>query len=240
MKIERPSSTRGPRAVGTAAYARQAEAAAAPDTPVTNGATATVLGIPESEFTPRVRDAIVTLMGEVDSLRRELQSTRERLDEAEKYADQDHLLPLLNRRAFVRELIRYISFADRYGTPSSLIYFDLNNFKSVNDAHGHAGGDAVLRQFAGVLVANVRETDSVGRVGGDEFAILLSHADQAQAHRKADQLAEQVRNAPTIWNGQPIPLSFAYGAFELKAGDNPEQAMARADEAMYAHKRGTR
>jgi diguanylate cyclase (GGDEF)-like protein len=226
--------------VGTAAYARQAEVAAAPDTPVTNGATATVLGIPESEFTPRVRDAIVTLMGEVDSLRRELQSTRERLDEAEKYADQDHLLPLLNRRAFVRELMRYISFADRYGTPSSLIYFDLNNFKSVNDAHGHAGGDAVLRQFAGVLVANVRETDSVGRVGGDEFAILLSHADQAQAHRKADQLAEQVRNAPTIWNGQPIPLSFAYGAFELKAGDNPEQAMARADEAMYAHKRGTR
>jgi diguanylate cyclase (GGDEF)-like protein len=240
MKIERPSSTRGTRAVGTAAYARQAKAEAEGAAPEAAAATASVLGIPESEFTPRVRDAIVTLMAEVESLRRELQSTRERLDEAEKYADQDHLLPLLNRRAFVRELMRYISFADRYHTPSSLIYFDLNNFKSVNDAHGHAAGDAVLRQFAAVLTANVRETDAIGRVGGDEFGILLSHADQAQAHKKADLLAEQVRNSPTIWNGQPIPLSFAYGAFELKAGDNPEQAMARADEAMYAHKRGTR
>ena len=241
MKIERPSSTRGVRAVGTAAYARQAQAeAAAEASAAAAGATASVLGIPEGEFTPRVRDAIVTLMAEVDGLRRELDATRRRLDEAEKNADQDHLLPLLNRRAFVRELMRCISFADRYSTPSSLIYFDLNDFKSVNDAHGHAGGDAVLRQFANVLVANVRETDAVGRVGGDEFAILLSHADQAQAHKKADLLAEQVRNSPTVWNGQPIPLSFAYGAFELKAGDSPEQAIARADEAMYVHKRASR
>jgi diguanylate cyclase (GGDEF)-like protein len=239
MKIERPSSARGARAVGASAYTRQAETATESPTGAV-GVSASVLGIPENEFTPRVRDAIVSLMAEVDSLRRELQTTRERLDEAEKNADQDHLLPLLNRRAFVRELMRYISFADRYHTPSSLIYFDLNNFKSVNDAHGHAGGDAVLRQFASVLVANVRETDAIGRIGGDEFAILLSHADQAQAHKKADLLAEQVRNAPAVWNGNPIPLSFAYGAFELKAGDNPEQAMARADEAMYAHKRGSR
>jgi diguanylate cyclase (GGDEF)-like protein len=98
----------------------------------------------------------------------------------------------------------------------------------------------VLLKFAHVLLANVRDTDIVGRVGGDEFAILLSHADQAQAHSKADQLAEQVRTSPAIWNGQPIALSFAYGAFELRPDDDPETAMARADEAMYAHKRGAR
>jgi diguanylate cyclase (GGDEF)-like protein len=165
---------------------------------------------------------------------------RDRLEEAEKNADQDHLVPLLNRRAFVRELTRYIAFAGRYGTPSSLIYFDLNGFKAINDAFGHAGGDAVLKNFASVLAANVRDSDCVGRLGGDEFGVLLSHADQAQAHRKADQLAERLRAAPTAWNGSQVQVSFAYGAFELKAGDDADLAMARADEAMYAHKRSAR
>jgi len=236
MKIERTGATRGARTVA-AAYARQAGASAAPSAAGSPGAAASVLGIPEAEFTPRVRDAIMTLMGEVDSLRRELQATRARLDEAERNADQDHLLPLLNRRAFVRELARYISFAGRYGTPASLIYFDLNGFKAVNDTHGHAGGDAALMNFAQVLTANVRESDCVGRLGGDEFGVLLSHADQAQAHRKADILAEKLRASPAQWQGQTIPVSFAYGAFELKAGDDADAAMARADEAMYAHKR---
>jgi len=243
MKIERTGSTgpvRRTRSVGADAYARQAEAVAQADAAAAVGATATVLGIPENEFTPRVRDAIVTLMGEVDNLRRELAATRARLDEVEKSADQDHLVPLLNRRAFVRELTRYIAFAGRYGTASSLIYFDLNDFKAVNDSYGHAAGDAVLHNFAKVLTENVRDSDCVGRLGGDEFGVLLSHADQAQAHKKADQLAEKLRAAPTLWNGTTIPASFAYGAFELKAGDDADLAMARADEAMYANKRGGR
>ncbi|MEJ0027360.1 MAG: GGDEF domain-containing protein [Rhizomicrobium sp.] len=240
MKIERTGSTRSARSVGAAAYARQA-AVAEPVSAATIGATASVLGIPESEFTPRVRDAIVTLMGEVDNLRRELAATMARLDEAEKNADQDHLVPpLLNRRAFVRELTRYIAFAGRYGTSASLIYFDLNGFKAINDSNGHAGGDAVLKNFASVLAGNVRDSDCVGRLGGDEFGVLLSHADQEQAHKKADILAERLRASPTKWNGQSIPISFAYGAFELKAGDDADMAMARADEAMYAHKRSAR
>jgi diguanylate cyclase (GGDEF)-like protein len=223
MKLERPGSS--------VHDAGQASASAR---------AANILGIPEKEFTPKVREALTVLMGEMEDLRSELRAMRERLDLAEKNADRDQLLPLLNRRGFMRQLTRYISFTDRYGTRSSLIYFDLNQFKLINDAHGHAGGDAVLLKFAQVLLANVRDTDIVGRVGGDEFAVLLSHADQAQAHSKADQLAEQVRTSPAIWNDEPIALSFAYGAFELRADDDPEAAMARADEAMYAHKRGTR
>lgn len=240
MKIERTGSTRGTRAVGAAANARPAEAVAASESRATVGGMASVLGIPESEFTPRIRDAIVTLMGEIDSLSRELSGLRDRLEKAEKNADQDHLVPLLNRRAFVRELTRYIAIAGRYGTPSSLIYFDLNGFKAINDAVGHAGGDAVLKNFAAMLAANVRDSDCVGRLGGDEFGVLLSHADQTQAHRKADLLAERLRALPTAWNGSQIPISFAYGAFELKAGDDADLAMARADEAMYAHKRSAR
>ncbi len=238
MKVDRVNTSRSVRAVGAAAYARQADVVSATESlaPVA----ATVLGIPESEFTPRVRDAIMTLMGEVDSLRHELAQTRSRLEEVERTADQDQLLPLLNRRAFVRELTRYIAFAGRYGTPASLIYFDLDGFKLVNDTHGHAGGDAVLAHFADVLLANVRDSDVVGRLGGDEFGVLLSHADQEQAHRKADQLAQYLHNAPTLWRGLSIPTGFSYGAFELKPGEDADTAMARADEAMYAHKRGMR
>jgi diguanylate cyclase (GGDEF)-like protein len=187
-----------------------------------------------------VRDAIMGLMSEVDSLRRELTQARARLDEAEKAADQDHLLPLLNRRAFVRELTRYIAFTGRYNTPAALIYFDLNRLKATNDTLGHAAGDAVLIQFANVLLAQVRESDCVGRLGGDEFAILLSHATQDQAMKKADALAEAVQATPAQWNGHFIPVSFAYGAFELQPGDNADIALARADEAMYAQKRANK
>jgi len=158
----------------------------------------------------------------------------------EKAADQDGMLPLLNRRAFVRELTRYINMAGRYNMPVSLIYFDLNHLKKTNDTYGHAAGDAVLEHFATVLSKNVRESDCVGRLGGDEFGVLLSHANQTQALRKADSLAASLQASPTIWEGNTIPITFAYGAFQLGPGDNPDIAMARADEAMYAHKKSQR
>ena len=237
MKVDRTSAPRAPRQVA-AAYAQRAEAegGVAPIDPVP----ASVLGIPEAEFTPRVRDAIMGLMSEVDNLRRELSQTRARLEDAEKTADRDVLLPLLNRRAFVRELMRYIAFTGRYNTPASLIYFDLNHMKAVNDAHGHAAGDAVLTHFAETLLAQVRDSDSVGRLGGDEFGVLLSHAGQDQALKKADTLAQALQATPVRWNGIEIPVSFAYGAFELKPGDSPDLAMARADQAMYVQKRSSR
>ena len=239
MKVERTTSSRATRAVGAAAYARRVEPASAGDAadPILP---ASVLGIPDAEFTPKVRDAIMGLMGEVDNLRRELNQTRARLDEMEKAADQDQLLPIRNRRAFVRELTRYIAFTGRYNTPASLIYFDLNLLKKVNDTHGHAAGDAVLKHFSDVLLTHVRDSDCVARLGGDEFAVLLSHADQDQALKKADVLAQALSAKPTIWKDEPIPVTFSYGAFELKAGDNADIAMARADEAMYAQKRAGR
>ena len=240
MKVDRNSPVRPARSVAQAAYARRIEAAGGVDSVDAVMPAASVLGIPDHEFTPRVRDAIMGLMGEVDTLRRELTATRTRLEEVEKTADQDGMLPLLNRRAFVRELARYIAFTGRYNTPASLIYFDLNYLKKTNDELGHAAGDAVLSHFADVLSAHTRDTDSVGRLGGDEFGVLLSHANQEQALHKADRLAEALKASPTLWNGHSIPVSFAYGAFELKSGDNPDLAMARADQAMYAQKKSQR
>ena len=240
MKIERNSPIRATRSVAQTAYARRIEATDSTTSVDAVAPSASVLGIPESEFTPRVRDAIMGLMSEVDNLRRELTQTRQRLEDVEKTADQDGMLPLLNRRAFVRELTRYISAAGRYNTPASLVYFDLNYLKKTNDTYGHAAGDAMLAHFATVLSSHVRDSDCVGRLGGDEFGVLLSHANQEQAQKKADALAAALEASPVQWNGQSIPVTFAYGAFELKSGDNPDLAMARADQAMYEQKRASR
>ncbi|HSM96833.1 MAG TPA: GGDEF domain-containing protein [Rhizomicrobium sp.] len=236
MKVERAGSAKIARKA--AGYTRRGQALAPPARPV--AASATVLGIPDDEFTPRVRDAVMSLMGEVEAMRQELNKTRARLNEMEKVADRDHLLPILNRRAFVRELTRSISFAVRYGTPASLLYFDLDGFKQVNDSHGHAAGDAVLEHFAEVLSGNVRDTDVVGRLGGDEFGVILSHANQAQAQAKAQSLADTLQDAPAGWQNRKIPIAFSYGAFELSSSDSADLAIARADEAMYAHKRSLR
>src|ERR1700761_8251699 len=208
MKVERNSPSRPARSVAQAAYARRIEAAGGVDNVDAVLPNASVLGIPESEFTPKVRDAIMGLMNEAENLRRELPQTKARQEDVEKPADQDGMLPLLNRRAFVRELTRYIAFTGRYNTPASLIYFDLNHLKKTNDTYGHAAGDAVLTQFSNILLAQVRESDCVGRLGGDEFAILLSHATQEQAMKKADVLAGAVQAAPAEWNGHTIPVSF--------------------------------
>jgi diguanylate cyclase (GGDEF)-like protein len=240
MKVERSSPARSTRSVAQAAYARRVEAAGGLDGVDAVTPSANILGIPEDEFTPRVRDAIMGLMSEVDNLRRELTQTRGHLEAMQKAADQDGMLPLLNRRAFVRELTRYIAYTERYDTPASLIYFDLNHLKKTNDTYGHAAGDAVLAHFSNVLVAHVRESDCVGRLGGDEFGVLLSHANQDQATKKAGVLATALQASPTQWNGDSIPVSFAYGAFELKSGDNPDFAMARADQAMYEQKKAQR
>jgi diguanylate cyclase (GGDEF)-like protein len=236
MKIERTARSSAARRVAAAGYARAAEAVV-PLAPAEAIVGASVLGIPEAEFTPRVRDAIMTLMGEVDSLRRELAQTRVKLEQVEHAADQDQLLPLLNRRAFVRELTRHINFAARYATPASLVYFDLDGFKSINDTYGHTAGDAVLSHFADTLLAHVRDSDIVGRLGGDEFGIILSHADQPQARGKAESLAATLKASPPLWRGKAVQVGFSYGAFELVGGDSADNAIARADEAMYAHKR---
>jgi diguanylate cyclase (GGDEF)-like protein len=231
MKVERAVALRS-RAV----YARNLgllEPAAAPE----DAAVATISGIPEAEFTTRVRAAVTRLMADIDRLKHEVGGLERRLEEAERTADQDQLLPLLNRRAFVRELNRTIASAARYGTPASLVYFDLDDFKRVNDTYGHAAGDALLSHIANTLTQHVRDSDIVARLGGDEFGIILSHNNQTQAETKAASLADTLAGAPMDWRGVPIDVAFSYGAFQLGSGDTAEQAIARADERMYARKR---
>ncbi len=196
----------------------------------------TIMNIPEPELTPKVRAAIMTLMAEVERLRRELQRTHKRLEHLEQLADQDALAPIANRRAFVREMSRIMAYSQRYGAPSSVLYFDLNGMKTINDTLGHAAGDAALLHVAQSLIENVRESDIVGRLGGDEFGVLLVQADLDSAADKAEALAKAITGRPLVWEGKEIPLEVAYGAYCFKPDEDVSTALANADKAMYEHK----
>ena len=199
-----------------------------------------IMGVPANELTPKVREAIMTLMAEVDRMRGEVEEQRARIAYLERLADQDSLTPVVNRRAFVRELSRFVSFGERYGTPSSVIYFDLNGLKTINDTYGHAAGDAALQRVAEILTEKIRESDFVGRLGGDEFGVLLAHADEAAATEKALQLAGAIEHTSIDWDGTAIPLKVAFGAYTFKGGENANEALAEADKKMYAQKNSSK
>lgn len=195
------------------------------------------LGIAEVEMTPAVKAAIQTLMTEIDDLRGEVGRLKGRLAETEELADRDALTPLLNRRAFVRELGRIRTFAQRYGSPASLVYIDLDDLKGVNDRLGHAAGDAALKAVAERLVSQLRESDIVGRMGGDEFAVILAQADQATAEAKAAALARAIEAEPLRFGEWSAPLHISWGVREITQDAEPEGLVADADAAMFARKR---
>ena len=176
------------------------------------------------------------LAAEVAYLREEVARLTARLADAESLADTDVLAPVLNRRAFLRELSRIISFVGRYESSASLLYFDLDGFKSVNDRFGHPAGDAALRTVAGRLLAHVRESDIVGRLGGDEFAVILVQATGAVAKVKAETLMEVLSDAPVAFDGAEFTVSATCGVCELTPELTAEQALSRADAAMYLRK----
>lgn len=195
-----------------------------------------IAGIPLDELTPRVRALIVQQIDENELLAAALADMRARVDELERLVDSDTLTPLPNRRRFLRELDRVVQHSKRYRTPAFVMFVDLDGLKAINDTHGHFTGDAALIHVADLLAANLRTTDVVARIGGDEFGLLLEHLDEAAAREKAARLAAAVAAAPLDSGGRPIVLSVSIGLTEVKADDSCEAVLARADAAMYIAK----
>lgn len=199
----------------------------------------TIMGIPESELTPKVKAAFEKLLTEVVNMRQELERAQKRIGYLEELADQDSLAPVLNRRAFVRELGRMMSFAERYGSPGSVLFFDVNGMKQVNDSHGHGAGDAALKHIASRLLENVRSSDIVGRLGGDEFGVVLAQATTEIAMEKAAHLANDVQAEPVVWEGIELEVSVSYGVHTFAGEEHIDEALNSADRAMYEQKRRT-
>lgn len=195
-----------------------------------------IAGVPLDELTPRVRALLIQQIDENDLLAAALADMRARVDELERLVDSDTLTPLPNRRRFLRELDRVLQHSKRYRTPAFVMFVDLDGLKAINDRHGHFTGDAALIHVAEILAKNLRTTDVVARIGGDEFGLLLEHLDEAAAREKAMRLAAAVASAPLEAGGPAIALSISVGLTEVKAEDNCDAVLARADAAMYAVK----
>lgn len=189
---------------------------------------------------PPVRASAVRLAAEVDALRAELALARSRMAELETRVDEDPLTGLLNRRGFVRSLERGLAYARRYGASAALLYLDLDRFKPVNDRYGHAAGDWVLGRVARLILSQVRASDTVARIGGDELAVLLWNVDAEQAREKARALETMIAGEIFERAGARITLGLSAGVTMIEGEDTVETAVARADSAMYARKRERR
>jgi diguanylate cyclase (GGDEF)-like protein len=185
----------------------------------------------------RRRSVAMRLAAEVERLAAELERSRAHIADLEAKIDIDPLTELLNRRGFERELKRSIAYLKRYGTSAALLFFDLDGFKTVNDRHGHAAGDAVLRAIAATLVRNLRASDVVARFGGDEFVALLWNLSGPAAVAKAAALEQAVSSAAVEWGPSTLAVGVSTGVALIGALDQPVELLARADEAMYAQKR---
>ncbi len=189
-------------------------------------------------------DTYVYLLQDTIMRLREAEATiaeqKDRIEHLETLSMTDELTGLLNRRGLVEAFRRELSSTRRSGLGGVLVIVDLDGFKAINDMHGHLCGDWYLRQAARTLKDNVRAHDIVARFGGDEFAILLTHTDQAQGVMRAEALSDIFNAGTCQWQMLNLPLRGSFGIQPFAAGDQEEEVIRRADAGMYRAKRQAR
>lgn len=166
-------------------------------------------------------------------------SAQEHMEQLRQLADHDPLTHVYNRRVFETELATRLSEAGRYAVCGAVLLLDLDHFKQINDALGHAAGDAALVAFAQVLRGASRPTDVIARVGGDEFAILAPYAQCEHAEGFARKLLQQLAAHPAQCNGKALSASIGIACYD-KLTTVAAELLARADRALYQAKQAGR
>ena len=161
----------------------------------------------------------------------------ERLDELSRI---DPLTRVHNRRSFMELLEHEMKGFRRHGSPLSVLMIDLDRFKQFNDRHGHRLGDEILKHVCNVCLAELREIDCFGRLGGEEFAVILPETNITDAINVAERIRQCVEGTPLEFNPEPLQVAISIGAAEQAEGDAPEALLHRADMAMYCSKRAGR
>jgi len=163
---------------------------------------------------------------------------KERIAHLEGLSLTDELTGLVNRRGFEMSLRREIAEASRNPhTTGLLMMIDVDDFKAVNDTHGHLAGDRYLRRVAHFLFENVRTQDLVARLGGDEFAILMTRIDETDGRQRAQSLIDLANSQTVAWNAHALPVKLSQGLHVFDGRDRPEDILMRADMRLYENKR---
>jgi diguanylate cyclase (GGDEF)-like protein len=182
--------------------------------------------------------------GYISRLRKSVEDSRNELEKAlariENLALHDELTGALNRRSLMDALKKQKSRADRLGTPFSILMLDIDYFKRVNDTHGHMGGDVVLKSFARAVPACLRQTDTFGRFGGEEFLVILEGTPLDQVPLVATRICECARDLNFDELASGFRISVSVGAAEYRKPETWEATLERSDRALYRAKRGGR
>jgi diguanylate cyclase (GGDEF)-like protein len=184
-----------------------------------------------------VAGSILIALGVADRLR----AQRAALSDAERRAQTDPLTGVLNRRSLIERLDAACTRAKARGLPIALLFIDLDHFKQINDTFGHQAGDACLRAIIAPIHAELRQSDVIGRYGGEEFVVILSSADAAVAAPIAQRIVERVAELRVAGFGAPINVTCSIGiAASDTLGIWGEPLLAQADAAVYVAKRSGR
>lgn len=179
-------------------------------------------------------DAVMAnLKARAGEVGRKIKCQEARIAQLERTSITDELTNVLNRRGFEREFRRVLRRSQRSGEEGVLIYLDLDDFKLVNDRFGHAAGDEVLRQVGRILNDSVRQADSVARIGGDEFCVLLVDTSRHDGINRAEELNRKLNDTAVQWNGCMIAVCGTIGIQAYGRGDEVEKILGCADAAMY-------
>jgi len=160
--------------------------------------------------------------------------------ELKRLAEEDMLTGIANRRHFNVEARRALEQAHRHGEQLSILMFDLDHFKHINDGYGHNVGDEVLREMARRMQECFRKSDLPGRWGGEEFIALLPHTPVVAAQQVAERLRARLADQPVATSAGDIRVTLSGGGAQLLSGDTLESLVARADAALYRAKHGGR
>jgi diguanylate cyclase (GGDEF)-like protein len=185
-------------------------------------------------------ETIGNLMDEIARLQMKLDISEAKREQLEQLIDADPLCPVLNRRAFERELGRAISWSKRTKKEGSVLFLDLNGLKPINDTYGHAVGDKAIERVAKMLILSCRATDLIGRLGGDEFAVIMPDTPALGALVRGERVEALLQQVPLLVGDTQLTVSAAYGAASYDSTDDVKDVLKRADAAMYAHKLKTK
>ncbi|MBF0549825.1 MAG: diguanylate cyclase [Deltaproteobacteria bacterium] len=182
------------------------------------------------------KNKFMELEESVNSLQKKFTEVRREFEEAKGKAEIDDLTQIPNRRALNRRLNDEIIRHERYGRPCTLIMFDVDNFKAINDKYGHLNGDQILKELCEVVKEHVREVDFFARFGGDEFVIVLPETSIQEGYIVAEKIRKMIASIDFQFGAASVPVTICLGISNIKPDDEIGDALDRADQAMLSAK----
>ena len=185
---------------------------------------------------PEINTTLQFALLAMEEAEKRIKRQQARIKQLESLSVTDELTQLLNRRGFLQQFQFSLSISRRNNTGGSLMILDLDKFKQINDTYGHLAGDEVLKNVGIAISTVVRESDIVGRIGGDEFSILMPGASPVTVTKRISQIRSAISEVKFSWNHKNLIISGSIGRCDYLGHENEQEILNFADTSMYKQK----